>query len=203
MAFEWEGSGLKTSRFMSGVVGAVLAVTLAGCDRFGGRGQGGGGEARQPSGEVQQGSGQAPAQPGKPIVTQEVHNAGATLRLDLTGLKRNDRLITLSWNLTVTKVGTDGTWCVCTHMSTDPISGYDVSAVTLVDPVNSKRYLVARSGGNAEEQGRCVCSTTESTALQTGESVSFFATFTAPPPDVTKVNVDLVALGSFNDVPIS
>jgi hypothetical protein len=78
-------------------------------------------------------------------------------------LARNDRLITLSWNVTVTKAGTDGTWLAGTKMSASlaglSVSDYDVSGVTLVDPVNSKRYLVARSGGSREGQGRCVCST--------------------------------------------
>jgi hypothetical protein len=121
-------------------------------------------------------------------------------------LARNDRLITLSWNVTVTKAGTDGTWLAGTKMSASlaglSVSDYDVSGVTLVDPVNSKRYLVARSGGSREGQGRCVRSTVSS-ALQAGNAMSLYATFTAPSPDVTKVNVDLVALGVFHDVPIS
>jgi hypothetical protein len=71
-------------------------------------------------------------------------------------LARNDRLITLSWNVTITKAGTDGTWLAGTKMSANPaglsVSDYGVSGVTLVDPVNSKRYLVARSGGSREGQ---------------------------------------------------
>jgi hypothetical protein len=207
-----EGLGLKTSKITSALIAAGLTVALIGCDAVGEQGQGSGGEPRQeqqspaieqPSGAAASGDVELPAKPGQPIAGQEVHNAGATLRIDLTGLKRTDRLITLSWTITVTKGGPDGTWQVGTKMSADQIYGYDVSGVSLVDPVHSKRHLVARNASDGQEQGPCVCSTTESSSLQAGGAVSFSATFTAPPPDVTKVNVDLVALGTFNDVPIS
>jgi hypothetical protein len=218
--FRTEASELRTSRLTLALIAPVLAATLTGCGLVGGQGQGGGGESRQqqepppsqatqePSGEVQPGNEQAPAEPGGPIATQEVENDGATLRVDITGLKRDNRLVTLQWNITVVDPGSREDWKTSTKMSANPaglsVSDYDVSGVTLVDPVHSKRYLVARSGGDGTEEnpGECVCSNTGN-SLVAGEAASFHATFTAPPPDVTTINVDLVALGTYNDVPIS
>lgn len=201
----------------TGLLASVLVVLLAACDPFGGQGQGGGGEGQQQqttrsqattqqaSGDTEPVGGQAPARSGTPVATQEVQNDGATLRIDITGLKRNNQLTTLSWNITVIKgAGDDGTWGPNTDMGANQTVDYDTSGVTLLDTVNSKRYLVARSGASGEDEGDCVCSNNPSGAyLHTGEAVSFFATFTSPPPDITKVNVDLVALGVFNEVPIS
>jgi hypothetical protein len=102
----------------------------------------------------------------------------------------------------VTKLGAGVTWYRGTRMSTSlagtDVNDYNVSGVTLVDPVNAKRYLVATSGG-----GNCVCSTAGTNSMHEGDADSFYATFTAPPPEVTKVNVELRALGTFSDVPIS
>jgi hypothetical protein len=206
---------LKPNRLRSASIAAVLVVVLTGCDAIGG--QDDGGESRpaqdlpaspsvaRPSGEAASSDGRAPAQPGDPFASQEVRNDGAVLRVDITGLKRTDRLVTLSWNITVVKGDADGDWTMSAKMSVNPAgtsaSDYDVSGVTLVDPVNSKRYLVARSVEDGEDQGTCVCSKA-SPYLRPGDGASFYAAFTAPPPEVTKVNVDLV-IGTFNDVPVS
>lgn len=202
-----------TRTLKSVLIASVLVAMLAGCDPFGAQGQGGGGEGQQQrssrsraNGETQPVGGKAPAQPSDPIATRQVENDGATLRVDITGLKRNDRLVTLNWNITVVKGGGScgDCWELVTRLSADQsATTYDVSGVRLVDTVNSKRYLVAHSGGSGQEVGRCVCSATKTTGLRPGGGVSLFATFTAPPPDVTKLNVDLLDLGVFDNVPIS
>jgi hypothetical protein len=137
---------------------------------------------------------------GRSIASQEVHSDGATLQVDLTGLTRQGQFVTLTWDITMLQQNAAGGWYAGTRMSDDNISGYDVSAVSLVDPVNAKRYLVARSGGEA---GECVCSKTFSDPLAPGDASSFFATFTAPPPEVTAVDIELTSLGAFSGVPIS
>jgi hypothetical protein len=149
-----------------------------------------------------------PAQPApasaarsEPIASQEVHSDGATLRVDLTSLTRQGRLVTLTWDITMVQQNTDGDWYPGTRMSNNNVNGYDVSAVSLVDPVNAKRYLVARSGG--EDDGTCVCAKTFSDPLKDGEAASYFATFTAPPAEVNRVDVELKSLGAFSGAPIS
>ncbi|GAA3653301.1 hypothetical protein GCM10022224_015400 [Nonomuraea antimicrobica] len=193
---------------------AAAAVALAGCGLVPG-GQGGGGEerqsqtaaaARQPTPEdtppmakatpVQT----APAQDGKAIATREAKmGAGGsygTARVEITALKRQGR--TLSLNFTV--AATDGTVNLHNGMGTGPFD-FTVSAVSLIDPVNAKRYRVARNGTGAN--AACVCSGTQGQFLKAGDASTLYAVFAAPPADVTKLNVEMPMVGVFTDVPIS
>jgi hypothetical protein len=208
---------LVTGKLRSALTAGALAVALGACEA--GQGQGGGGDERRyeqsspkateqqsgdrPSEEAPSGAGQAPEQSGQPIATQEVNEDGSNLRVDIVSLKRSNRFISLSWKVTVKEAGSNGYWQLSTRLSTNRVNGYNVSAVTLVDTVNSLRYKVARSGASGNDDGSCVCSRTGGRRLEAGDAVSYFATFTAPPLDVTKITVDLVSLGTFNDVPIS
>jgi hypothetical protein len=71
--------------------------------------------------------------------------------------------------------------------------------VALIDPVGRKKYLVAR-----DETGRCVCSTDlDAVFLYKDAPVTLQATLSAPPPDVTTVNVYVPGVKTFADVPIS
>jgi len=188
---------------------AVLAtITLAGCGGTEARSQAAPAPVAQPPGSpvAPPESAAAPTRPAGPIASQEVHNDGAALRVDVTGLTRTGRLITLDWTITMLQPGSQD-WYPGTKMSANQaglsVDDYSVSGVSLVDPVNVKRYLVATSGGSgADDPGDCVCSTASSGTLQAGDAVSFSATFTAPPPEVTEVNVDLVGLGALDRVPI-
>ena len=51
--------------------------------------------------------------------------------------------------------------------------------------------------------GTCLCSSTRSLSIDKGDSRSFYAIFAAPPPDVTKANIEIPRMGTFIDVPIS
>jgi hypothetical protein len=190
------------ARIRGGLIVILLAAAIAGC--AGGTLTAGApapAAAPQPPGVADQAAAPAGTPRAEPLVSQEVHSDGATVRVDITGLTRQGRLATLTWNITMVRQNAKGWWYPGTRMSDNNVNGYDVSAVSLVDPVNAKRYLVARSGG---EQGECVCSSTGSSdPLQPGDSVSLFATFTAPPPDVTRVDVELKELGAFSGVPVS
>ena len=78
-------------------------------------------------------------------------------------------------------------------------SGDVFDGVALIDPEGRKKYLVAR-----ESTGRCVCSVDLNSAFVTEETpVSLEATLTAPPEDVTTVNVFVPRVKTFTDVPIS
>jgi hypothetical protein len=183
---------------------AALAVGVSACQNGD---TGGGGEERQGAGRVSAQSSstsdsgtetaQPDVQPGKVIVSREFQSDESTVRVDITGLQRQGKLTTLSWALTVTGEKDWRLWTRMGRSGTDPT----VSQVSLVDPVNAKRYRVAFSGG---ENGDCVCSRIDSSInMKKGESKSLYATFSAPPPDVTKVNVELPGLGMVADVPIS
>ncbi len=213
--------------FIPGAVAVVLAATLSGCGMLPGQ-QGGGGEERvvttlevadpadtaKPTGATEttgvtetRGAGDpaeapgqvdAPAEGERVIARREVKASGADLTVEITGIRRQGRLSTLTW--TVTNNG-DERWQMNSDMGDTPGGlGLTVAGVSLVDPVNGKRYVVARTG--RYPKARCLCSEYD-VFTEAGEVLSLHATFAAPPPDVTKINVDLKVLGVFTDVPIS
>lgn len=73
----------------------------------------------------------------------------------------------------------------------------DASGVSLVDPANLKRYLTLK-----DDQGHCACSSLSGVRIKAGEAAFFYATFTAPPPQVTKIVVQ-TPVGSVAGVPIT
>lgn len=160
--------------------------------------------AEPPSSALEEPAGETPSsdtgqrQPqGQAVATRTVRVKGAEVRVEITGLRREGRLVTLNWSATTVN---DGTWYIYTYMSADRKTS-DVSGVSLVDPVNAKRYRVARGGGQG---GACVCSATDDLySVGPGEAATLSATFPAPPPEVAKVNVEIPLLGTFTDVPLA
>ncbi|MDP9862690.1 MULTISPECIES: hypothetical protein [Streptosporangium] len=140
----------------------------------------------------------APPQQGEVIATRQVKAGGAELTVDVTGLRRQGRLTTLSW--TITNTG-DTKWNMSSLMGDTPAYlGLTVAGVNLVDPVNAKRYRPARTvtGGAT----KCLCSEYDITT-EPGEVLPLYASYAAPPPDVQKINIEFPILGVFTDVPIS
>ncbi|TMR21066.1 hypothetical protein ETD86_16460 [Nonomuraea turkmeniaca] len=188
---------------------AVAAVALAGCGMLPGQ-PGGGGEERQsqavsdkqptPTLKESQEPQTAPAQDGQAIASRETKvGAGDTYgkaRVEITALKRQGRTVSLNWTVTAT----DGKVNLHNGLGTAPLD-FTVSGVSLIDPVNAKRYRVARNGTG--EGAECVCSGTQGQFLESGEASTLYAVFAAPPVDVTKVNVEMPMIGVFTDVPIS
>jgi hypothetical protein len=135
---------------------------------------------------------------GPPIAVGDVESQGTTLHVEITGLERRGRLVTLSW--TITNTGSDE-WGMSSWMGeTAGGLGLTVAGVSLVDPRNAKRYRVARTG--EPDDLTCVCSGYDVTTYP-GEKVPLYATFTAPPPEVTSIDVEFPILGVYGDVPIS
>ncbi|MFI7450917.1 hypothetical protein ACIBQX_25705 [Nonomuraea sp. NPDC049714] len=196
---------------------AVAAVALTGCGMLPGQPGGGGGEEKQqataqqqPTTEqqpTQEQSGRPLEQSAAPqadqvIATRETKvasgaaGAGGTARADVTVLKRQGKTVTLNWTLTVV----DGEVNMHNGMGSATLD-YSVSGVSLIDPLNAKRYRVARNGTGSDAQ--CVCSDTQGEFLKKGQTVTLYALFAAPPADVTKVNIEMPMIGVFTDVPIS
>lgn len=193
---------------------AVAAVALTGCGMLPGQLGGGGGEEKQQttaqeqptkeqptqrrttSDEPQQ---SAPPQADQVIATREAKVAsgdGGTARADVTSLKRQGKTVTLNWTITVV----DGEVNIHNGMGSATLD-YSVSGVSLIDPVNAKRYRVARNGTGSDAQ--CVCSDTQGNFLKKGQTVTLYALFAAPPADVTKINIEMPMIGVLTDVPIS
>ncbi|MEV4171793.1 hypothetical protein [Nonomuraea sp. NPDC049709] len=192
---------------------AVAAVALTGCGMIPGQ-QGGGGEERQSQAaaategqpadqqttapaEQQQ---TAPPQDTKVIASREVKvGSGDTYgkaKVEITALKRQGRTASLNWTVTAT----DGKVNMHNGMGS-AVLDFTVSGVSLIDPVNAKRYRVARNGTGQDAE--CVCSGTQGQFLESGEAVTLYAVFAAPPADVTKINVEMPMIGVLTDVPIS
>jgi len=196
-------------RAVNVVVAAALAAVPAACDDAGGTGDAGEGtpppvvESPAPDGasDGTQTNTPAPQPPpeGGVLASRDVQAEGYSLTIDITELKRQGQSATLSFRITNTGGG-DSFWSMYETLGAES-SDYTVSGVVLVDPVNAQRYLVARSGG---EDGPCACSQqTSDIYLYVGDSAEFFATYAAPPPDVTTINVEFPTFGAFTDVPIS
>ncbi|MET7329360.1 hypothetical protein [Nonomuraea sp. NPDC005650] len=187
---------------------AVAAVALAGCGALPGRQAGGGGEEKQPQ-PVRESTTEpvatakaeeAPPQETRAIASREadVYGAGqrGKARVDITALKRQGRTLSLNWTITAL----DGKVNVHNGLSTGTLD-YTVSAVSLIDPVNAKRYRVARNG--TDQNAKCVCSGTQGQFLNKGDASTLYAVFAAPPADVTKINIEMPMIGVLTDVPIS
>jgi hypothetical protein len=200
------------------VTAVVLAAVLTGCGILPDR-QGGGGEERQPASQSQavsqsqtvpqpqteepatataEAQTAAPAEELAAIAGRKVSHGGSNLRVDITGLRRQGKIATLTWTVANLDERTD-TWYLGSRLSS---AGLDitVSGVSLIDPINGRRYRVARNGTG--EDAKCVCSNGSET-IKGGSSLELYAVYGAPPADVTKVNVEFPNLGVFADVPIS
>ncbi|MEV4011433.1 hypothetical protein AB0J35_13100 [Nonomuraea angiospora] len=189
---------------------AVAAVALAGCGALPGRQVGGGGEEKQPQTAAETttteppatmaSTEQAPPQETRVIASREADVFGAgkngKARVDITALKRQGRTLSLNWTVTAL----DGNVNLHNGMSTGSLD-YTVSAVSLIDPVNAKRYRVARNGTG--QDAKCVCSGTQGQFLEKGQTSTLYAIFAAPPADVTKINIEMPMIGVLTDVPIS
>ena len=73
----------------------------------------------------------------------------------------------------------------------------DVSGIHLVDPVNKKKYFVV-----TDAEKNCLCSKNVNDVAP-GERVALWAKFPAPPPEVTKVTIEVPHFQPMDDVPIS
>jgi hypothetical protein len=168
---------------------------------------GGGGEQppATPSSPSPAGSGEtspAPAQPpaGGVLASRELQDDGHDLLLEITGLQRQGQTLSLAFRITSVAASEPGAEWYMGQSLGDGVNDYTVSGVTIVDPANAQRYLVARSGG---EDGECACSQGTNIWFSEGDTVEFFASYAVPPPDVTTVNVEFPMFGVFNNVAIS
>ena len=171
---------------------SVAAVALAGCGML---------PAEQPKTVVEKASATpTQRQQDEIIATRETKVASGgqygKARVEITSLKRQGRTATLNWTVTAT----EGKVNLHNGMGTATLD-FSVANVSLIDPVNAKRYRVARNGTGAD--ATCVCSGTQGQFLEAGQASSLYAVFAAPPPEVTKVDVEMPMVGVIADVPLS
>jgi len=131
------------------------------------------------------------------IAATEGEKPGA--HIDITELKRTSGG-TVNLKFTVAngggeKLGLYGAYLGDASVSHDHYR--DVSGVHLLDPVNKKKYFVV-----TDAEKRCVCSK-EIPDLEPGGKMNLWAKFPAPPPEVTKVTIEIPHFAPIDDVTIS
>lgn len=136
-------------------------------------------------------------QPTEAIAVKEV--ADGLWRVSIEQLHREGRVVTLNFTLTKLK---GGMWRINDAMGQWNWD-FSIGGVSLIDPVNAKRYRPGRTGDDVTEPGTCLCSPTDGVYIDGGKTHYFYATFAAPPPDVTEVNIEIPHVGTITDVPIS
>ncbi|WP_378784632.1 hypothetical protein ACFMQL_04185 [Nonomuraea fastidiosa] len=195
---------------------AALAVSLTGCQAGGlfaqepkpAAARSANDTAQEAAQETAQQPAQKPAQPAAPTSTAPPDKVLASregsfehtkFRVDIVQLLRRDRFVNLTFTVTVLDDGGDVTgWSVHSAFSASPSAQPKVDGVFLVDVKNAKKHLVA-----VDSEGKCVCSRIQALFLKKDDTAVLSATFAAPPPDVTTVDVHIPNVGTLSDVPIS
>lgn len=182
---------------------AVTALAFAGCGGDDTKtvtvgATGGGGEQASQSTPDDSGSDSAgeSVDTGDVLARKTVRGVGSkdgTVDLAITGLKVEDRLMRLT-------VAFSPKYPSVTPGET--ISLYDMNGksplyVTLVDPVNLKRYIVVK-----DSSGSDLAADEVSTDTPSGGTVSATYTFAAPPAGVAKIDVQVGEWPTFSDVEI-
>ncbi|HYS53761.1 MAG TPA: hypothetical protein VER58_08395 [Thermoanaerobaculia bacterium] len=118
--------------------------------------------------------------------------------IDVTELKRGSGG-TVSLKFVLTNNGTKNFAMYGHNLGDQDIrSDYKaVGGIHLVDPVNKKKYFVVR-----DSEQNCMCSR-EVEDVHPGNKANLWAKFPAPPPDVTKVTIEIPHFQPMDDVPIS
>jgi hypothetical protein len=122
------------------------------------------------------------------------------LRIDVTELKRTSGG-TLNLKFVVVNNGAERFSRTSDYFGDYNVSAdhyHDVSGIHLIDPVNKKKYFVV-----TDAEKKCVCSKAIFDRVEPGAKANLWAKFPAPPPDVTKVTIEIPHFQPMDDVPIA
>ena len=130
--------------------------------------------------------------------SQEVLSAeGETpdVRIEVRGLARGDGdTVTLRLRLINESGDPFDASCGMRESGNDSCGAF--TGAYLLDAANKKKYLVVR-----DADGKCVCSGVD--GLDDGKKMNLWATYPAPPADVTKVTVVVPLFEPIESVPIT
>jgi hypothetical protein len=119
--------------------------------------------------------------------------------IDITELKRASGG-TINLKLVFTNSGSETFGICCDYFGDNKLSrdAYkDLSGIHLLDPTNKKKYFVVTDADRS-----CLCSKNIQD-IKAGDKVNLWAKFPAPPPEVTKVSIEIPHFQPIDDVPIS
>lgn len=182
---------------------AAAALALAGCGGDDTKtvtaapgGAGGAGTSQGTTDTGGSGGGSEPADSGVALAKQTVRAMGSkdgTVEIAIRGLKVQGRLLrlTMSFAPKFPSASQD------TSISLYDMNGGNSLYVTLVDPINLKRYVVVKDSSGDSLEPPVVY-----TKAPNGGSLTGTWTFAAPPAGVDKLDVQVGQWPTFNDVKI-
>ncbi|MFU8850527.1 hypothetical protein ACNAW0_06045 [Micromonospora sp. SL1-18] len=195
---------MRFSRSRLGALALTTALTMTGCGALGGPDRHEG--AKATAGAAPEGA----ADLGAVVATRDVQISKSrnlfSVHVELYELRRRDGFVTVNVKMTRTDQGTgNDDWQVSDTFEGDTIS-LTFAGVTLVDRKNRKRYLVARVDPNTTPDGKdsqYLASTNLSKLfVKPDQSIWLYATFGAPPDDVSAVDVVIPQVPVFENVPL-
>lgn len=162
--------------------------------------------AQTPEAQSEAEAGGAPAPEGEPVVEGTGSANGQPFSVAILELKRSGPTVVLNGQVSVPsdEENSDASFQISSAFAdlsqqSDTVASDAFDGVALIDPENRKKYLVAR-----DEDGNCVCTRELSSAFARPDApISVQATLTAPPPDVTAVDLYIPKVKTFTKVPIA
>ena len=117
-------------------------------------------------------------------------------------VRRSDTLAVMHFTVAVDPNADDGIFVFDLFGDADSTTGdasssTSVDGVRLVDSVRRKVYLPASDG-----KGNCLCSRDLKGDLEPGHTYTFYATYAAPPAEVSVLDVSFPQFGTVSRVPV-
>jgi hypothetical protein len=144
----------------------------------------------------------APTDLGAPAATRDGTADHQKATVAVYAIRRSDTLAVMHFTVTVDPDAEDGIFVFDLFSDGDATTGdgnssTSVDGVRLVDSARRKVYLAASDG-----KGKCLCTRDMRGDLEPGHTYTFYATYAAPPAEVTAIDVAFPQFGTVSRVPV-
>ncbi len=144
----------------------------------------------------------APTDLGAPAATRDGTADHQKATVAVYAIRRSDTLAVMHFTVTVDPDAEDGIFVFDLFSDGDATTGdgnssTSVDGVRLVDSARRKVYLAASDG-----KGKCLCTRDMKGYLEPGHTYTFYATYAAPPAEVTALDVAFPQFGTVSRVPV-
>jgi hypothetical protein len=144
----------------------------------------------------------APTELGAPAATRDGTADEQKATLAVYPVRRSDTLAVMHFTVAVDTNADDGIFVFDLFGDGDSTTGdasssTSVDGVRLVDSARRKVYLPASDG-----KGNCLCSRDLKGDLEPGHTYTFYATYAAPPAEVSVLDVSFPQFGTVSRVPV-
>jgi hypothetical protein len=143
-----------------------------------------------------------PTDLGAPAATRDGTADHQKATVAVYAIRRSDTLAVMHFTVTVDPDAEDGIFVFDLFSDGDATTGdgnssTSVDGVRLVDSARRKVYLAASDG-----KGKCLCTRDMRGDLEPGHTYTFYATYAAPPAEVTALDVAFPQFGTVSRVPV-